>query len=492
MRRNGRATSGPVSVPTKDESAEKLDRGPLEWLLSPFADLRRGEGSSVLLLALNVFVLLFAYYLLKVTREALITPLDGGPRLKAAAAAAMAVLLIPLLRLFDWLSERVGRMRLITATTFFFFVCLIVFGVVADVAPGGAPLAVGFFVFVGIFNMFVIAQFWSFANDLYTESEGKRVFGVVAVGSAAGGIVGSLAAKQFFVASSQGRLMFGAAVLLLGGLALTWVVNLFEGRRIHPTQGQPALKTKPPAAAAEAALGPGSGWTLLVRSRYFVLIALMLVVYNCVNSVGEFVLSSGVKAAALASGQPPEAFVAAFMGDFFGVVNLVTLLLQLFVVSRVLKFAGVRVALFVMPLVALGGYLSIGALMAVAVIRVAKTAENSLDYSLQNTTRQALWLVTTREEKYKVKALVDTFFVRLGDVAAFGVVTVGLDVLHLSARGFALTNVGLVLVWLAVAYGVAREYGTRSVTPPASAPEPTAAPPASELTPTAAAGRRES
>lgn len=443
----------------------KVERGPIEWLLSPFADVRRGEGLTVLVLALNVFVLLFAYYLLKVTREALITPLDGGPRLKAAAAAGMAVLLVPFLRGFDALSERVGRLRLITATTLFFFVGLVALGVAADLAHAAAPLAVGFFVFVGIFNLFVIAQFWAFANDLFSESEGKRLFGIVAVGSAVGGIVGAQTAKRFFDATAEGRLMFVAAGLLLGALALTWLANLRESRRPRAA-AEPAPRTQPAAPlatpAAEAALAPGGGWAMLARSRYFVLMALMLVVYNCVNSVGEFVLSSGVKAAAAASGQVPEAYVAAFMGDFFGGVNVVTLLLQLFVVSRVLEYAGVRVALFVMPLVALGGYLSIGALLSVAVIRVAKTAENSLDYSVQNTTRQALWLVTSREEKYKVKALVDTFFVRLGDVAAFGLITLGLEVFHFSTRGFALTNVALVLVWLAIAFGIAREHQRRS------------------------------
>jgi AAA family ATP:ADP antiporter len=417
--------------------------------------VRRGEGLTVLTLAANVFVLLFAYYLLKVTREALITPLDGGPRLKAAAAAGMAVLLVPFLRAFDALSERVGRLRLITATTLFFFACLVALGVAANLVHGGAPLAVGFFVFVGIFNLFVIAQFWAFANDVYSEASGKRLFGIVAVGSAVGGILGAQAAKKLFDASAEGRLMFVAAALLLGALALTWAASALEARRARPVGAAVQPAPEPP-------LAPGGGWALLARSRYFVLMAAMLIVYNCVNSVGEFVLSSGVKAAALASGQVPEAFVAAFMGDFFGGVNLVTLLLQLFVVSRVLEYAGVRVALFVMPLVALGGYLSIGALLSVAVIRVAKTAENGLDYSLQNTTRQALWLVTSREEKYKVKALVDTFFVRLGDVAAFGLITLGLDVFHLSTRGFALTNVALVLVWLAIAFGIAREYRKRS------------------------------
>lgn len=444
-----------MSASGPKEPTGGVDRGPIEWLLSPFADVRRGEALTVLALAANVFVLLFAYYLLKVTREALITPLDGGPRLKAAAAAGMAVLLVPLLRLFDALSQRVGRMRLITATTLFFFVCLVSLGVAAELVHGGAPLAVGFFVFVGIFNLFVIAQFWSFANDVYSEARGKRLFGIIAVGSTVGGILGAQAAKHLFDASAEGRLMFVAAGLLLVALALTWLSNVRESRRPGPVPQRAQPKTEP-------ALAPGGGWAMLARSRYFVLMALMLIVYNCVNSVGEFVLTSGVKAAALASGRAPEVYVAAFMGDFFGGVNLVTLLLQLFVVSRVLKYAGVRVALFVMPLVALGGYLSIGALLSVAVIRVAKTAENSLDYSLQNTTRQALWLVTSREEKYKVKALVDTFFVRLGDVAAFGLITLGLDVLHLSTRGFALTNVALVLVWLGIALGIAREHKRRS------------------------------
>ncbi len=472
------------------EPRARVDRGPLEWLLSPFADLRRGEGVAVVLLGSNVFVLLLAYYLLKVTREALITPLDGGPRLKAAAAAGMALLLIPLLRLFDRLSERVGRMGLITVTTLAFGVALLALGVTANVVRHGAPLAVGFFIFVGIFNMFIIAQFWAFANDLYSESEGKRLFGVIAVGSAVGGIVGAQVAKRLFDASAEGRLMFAAAALLLVALGLSWAANVRERQRrgaapalaaktrsdqsssapvdqrsSAPTDQSSSAPTDQSSSAPtveEPALAAGSGWAMLARRRYFVLIAAMLVVYNCVNSVGEFVLSSEVKRAALASGQPAAEYIASFTGDFFSVVNLVSLLLQLFVVSRVLKYAGVRVALFVMPLVALGGYVAIGAVMSLLVIRIAKTAENSLDYSLQNTARQALWLVVTREEKYKVKALVDTFFVRLGDVAAFGVITLGLDVLHLSTRGFAMTNVVLVVLWLAIAWGITREHRRRA------------------------------
>jgi AAA family ATP:ADP antiporter len=450
-----------VTEGAHEEAGAGRARGPLEWLLSPLADLRGGEGLTALALAAQVFVLLFGYYLLKVTREALITPLEGGPRLKAAAAAGMALLLVPLLRGYDALSERVGRAPLLGATTVGFAGCLVVFGALANAWHGSAPLAVAFFVFVGIFNVFVIAQFWSFANDLYAPGAGRRLFGLVAVGSAAGGIVGAKTAKWFFDATAQGRLMFAAAALLFVALGLARSVGARESGRPRASGG---------AGTAGAPLDAGGGWALLARSRYFQLIALLLVVYNCANSVGEFVLTSGVREAARASGQAPEAFVASFMGDFFGGVNALTLGLQLFVVSRLLSRAGVRVALFVMPVVALGGYLAMGALLTLPVIRAAKTAENALDYSVQSTTRQALWLVATREEKYKAKALVDTFFVRIGDVAAFGVITLGLDVLGLSTRGFALVNVGLVLVWLAVVWGIAREHARRAAVFEAAAP----------------------
>ncbi len=442
-------------------------RGVLEWVLAPFAELRRGEGATALLLGAQVFVLLFAYYLLKVTREALITPLEGGPRLKAAAAAGMALLLVPLLRGYDALAARVGRARLLAVTTAVFVACLTLFGVLSNTITGSAALAISFFVFVGIFNLFVVAQFWSFANDLYAPGDGKRLFGLIAVGSASGAIVGAQVAKKLFVASAQGRLMFGAAALLVVAFSFARIAFAREARRTGRGPVSRTTDTEPLAA--------GSAWKLLAKSRYFLLIAALLVVYNCVNSVGEFVLTSGVREAARASGQVPEAFVAAFMGDFFSGVNAVTLALQLFVVSRVLTHAGVRVALFVMPLVALGGYVAIGGLLSLAAIRVAKTAENALDYSLQTTTRQALWLVASREEKYKVKALVDTFFVRIGDVAAFGVITLGLDVLHLSTRGFAFVNVALVLVWLACAYGIAREHARREAALVAEGAEPHAA-----------------
>jgi AAA family ATP:ADP antiporter len=147
-----------------------------------------------------------------------------------------------------------------------------------------------------------------------------------------------------------------------------------------------------------------------------------------------------------------------FYSDFFSVVNVTGLLLQLFVVSRILKFAGVRIAIMVLPVIALIGYGCLAFLPILAVVRWAKTAENATDYSLQNTVRNVLFLPTTREEKYKAKQAIDSFFVRAGDVLQAVLVYVGASVLHLQTRQFAIANMVLVGVWLVLAVMIGREY----------------------------------
>ena len=155
-------------------------------------------------------------------------------------------------------------------------------------------------------------------------------------------------------------------------------------------------------------------------------------------------------------------------------MNLLGVLLQLFVVSRVIRYAGIPRSLRVLPLVALCGYGLMAFAPLLSLIFVAKVAENSLDYSLNNTVRHSLFLVTDREAKYKAKTFIDTLVQRLGDVLAAGCVWVGTS-LALSSRGFALLNVGLVVVWLAVAFAIGRRYAQRVGPEPGAAP---GAPPA--------------
>jgi AAA family ATP:ADP antiporter len=142
-------------------------------------------------------------------------------------------------------------------------------------------------------------------------------------------------------------------------------------------------------------------------------------------------------------------FIGAFYGDFFGFVNLASFLLQTFAVSRIIKLVGVGGALFFHPVVAFLGYLGMTRFPSLGVVEAVKMADNSIDYSLGNTAKQALWLPTSREAKYKAKQAVDSFFMRAGDVLAAGVVLVG-EHLAFTVPAFAALNVGLATIWLVI------------------------------------------
>src|SRR4051812_3718343 len=151
--------------------------GPLDRLLRPFADVRDGEGVTATLLALNVFLLLATYYCIRPVREALILSSTGGPELKSYLAAGQAVLLLALVPAYGALADRLPRRRLLNTVTAFFIVCLVAFYALMRTS---APIAAVFFLWVGIFNLMIVAQFWSFANDLYTKEQGERLFALVA------------------------------------------------------------------------------------------------------------------------------------------------------------------------------------------------------------------------------------------------------------------------------------------------------------------------
>jgi len=143
-------------------------RGVLDRVLSLFADVRGGEGVTALLLMLNIFLLLAAYYLLKTIREPLILTVQGGAEVKSYSAGAIAGLLMILVPVYSALASRVSRVPLINGVTAFFILCLVAFFLLSR---AGVPIGVPFFIWVGVFNMMIIAQLWAFANDVYTVDQ---------------------------------------------------------------------------------------------------------------------------------------------------------------------------------------------------------------------------------------------------------------------------------------------------------------------------------
>jgi AAA family ATP:ADP antiporter len=320
----------------------------------------------------------------------------------------------------------------------------------------------------------VVAMFWSFANDVYTTDEGERLFAIVGFGQSLGAVVGSAVAGGLIAALAPSAVFLLTAGALAGAALVTGVVDARE--RARTEAGLLRTTAEIPAATGEfrAASGAferpvevepeparGAAFRLVFRNRYLLGIALIVLLLNWVNSVGEYILSATVEgvatATAAAGGAAAGETIGRFYGGFYTIVNTLSLLLQLFVVSRVIKYGGPRIALAVLPVIALGGYALMAFLPILAAIRWAKVAENATDYSLNNTARNVLFLPTTREQKYAAKQAIDSFFKVAGDVLSGLLVFVG-GVLAFAPRHFAMVNLALAGAWLVMALWVGRRY----------------------------------
>lgn len=450
----------------------------LDRFLRFFSDVRAGEGTTALFLTLNIFLIFVAYYLMRPVREALILS-QGGAELKSYLSAAQVLMLSGLVPLYGTLASRFPRRRLINVVTAFFIACLAAFYALGIL---GIPLGIAFFLWIGIFNVMVIAQFWALANDVYREEEGKRLFPIVAFGAASGAVLGSFIAGRLIEPLGLYQLLLVAAALLGTSVVFTNLVDRRERERTEThlsisesTAELPAIAAlhdkepeEPATPAAGDPLPKGGAFRTVLKSPYLLLIAALVLLLNLVNTTGEYLLGRTVAQAAADAvahgGVSEEKFIGTFFSNFQFGVNLTGLLVQLFVVSRVLKYLGVRVALLVLPFIALGGYTLLAVYPVLGVIRWTKTAENATDYSLNNTVRNVLFLPTTREQKYKAKQVVDSFCQRAGDVLSAALVFVGTTYLALNTTQFALVNLGFVAVWVALAIAIGRGYARLAAT----------------------------
>jgi AAA family ATP:ADP antiporter len=416
-------------------------------------ELRPGEGLLVALFALDLFLLLTAYYVLKVVREPLIL-LEGGAVHRSYARGFEAVVLLVLLPGYSFVASRSSPRRVVDWVSASFIAALLIFWVALN---AGLHVGFAFFVWLGIFSTLSIAQFWSLSNDLFTEAEGKRLFPVIAVGGTVGGIAGAQIAARASASLSPGALM-----LVSAGILVAYIATTASARRL--------MERRAPASEAEAtpALESRGGFRLIVSDRYLLLIGVGVLALNLINTTGEYVLAELVTEAshaAAASGLDAEAaqgaFIARFYGDFQTWVSVFTTLVQLFFVARIFRIVGVHGALLFLPVFALGGYAALTFAPSLLLARFVKIIENGGDYSLQNTIHQTLFLPTSRAAKYKAKAATDTLFVRLGDLASTGLVFVGTKT-GLALSGFALVNSVVAALWVVVAVALARLYRRRS------------------------------
>lgn len=427
-----------------------------ERFLALFTSVRPGEGRSVLFLFATAFVLMACYYILKPVRDALILA-EGSAEIKAYSQGIVAVTLVFILplykQLYEGLSDHESRSRVLHWVTAFFISNLVIFYLLG---VGEIPISVPFYVWLSIFNVMVVAQFWAFAADLFNNRSGQRLFVVIMVGASVGAWVGAQASKFLFA------LIGGYGLMLLAGAILGLPIFLSVMAEKAVPEGSENMHREQIGDGRLTMMDLVGGFDVVFKSRYLSVLAVLILVLTMVNTAGEYIFSHFVDIRAEELAAAPGAtltemeYLGRFMGDYYAWITLGSMLLQLFVVSRVFRAIGVRGAVLILPMFVIIHYGILWVLPIFGVVRILQIVENALSYSLQNTTNHTLYLPLDREEKYVGKTTIETFFFRAGDAAIAVLVFVLVGQLGLGIQSFIALSFFLGLISLFAAFEIRR------------------------------------
>lgn len=430
---------------------------PSPWL-KRFVDVREEEVGALLWSFLYFFTLMCGYFVLKPLRDAMGTA-GGVKGLKwqwmfTATFAVMAVA-VPA---YSALVARWPRKRVIPFIYRFFLLNLLGFFVLfkLEVAPGAVARV--FYVWLSVYNLFVVSVFWSFMADLFVSEQGKRLFGLIAGGGTAGVIAGLLLARNLSVPLGHFNLIFITAVLLEGSARCVQRLARWAHDVQHP----------PPSV--EGPLGGGilAGLKLLAASPFLLALGLQVVFYSVTSTFLYLLQVNLVDAKAL-----DEAERVARFANIELWVQVLTLLLQSLVTARLLDRLGLVVALAVTPVLTALGFLGLAALPSVWLLIGVRSLRGATHYALERPARELLYTMVSREERYKAKNFIDTMVYRGGDALAAWTED-GLKVLGLGVAGVLLATAPVAGLWLAVSVYLARHARLRAraqeVPPLASAP----------------------
>jgi AAA family ATP:ADP antiporter len=449
-----------------------------ERMLQVFTEVKAGEGYTALLMFANVFLILCAYYFIKPLREGWVAVSDisglSKMEVRAYSSFAQSLLLLLIVGWYGRLATYYSRVSLITRVTLFCIITLVIFWFLQ---PGlfieNLPISgIIFYLWVGMFGVFVVAQFWTFCADIYTDESGKRLLPLIAIGGTTGATAGSGMVDLFVnsgIVPTEALLLIATLPLFIS-IKLTRIVDVRHRNKVLSGIHKSSAGTGVPLTDKKHIGSVFSGAKLIFISRFLLLAALVTLLTNWVNTNGENLLFRVVQEtlANLAAEQEITdtqkilEFIrdgtTAFYGDFYFWVNIIALFLQSFVASRLLKLGGFGVILMMLPVIAFVSYTAMALLPILVIVKIMKIAENATDYSINNTARHVLWLPVDSMTKFIGKPAIDTLYVRVGDGLAAITVMIGVHWLSLSTAYFFIFNVSLVVLWLICGILLVREY----------------------------------
>lgn len=443
----------------------------LQALINRSVDIRQGEGVPLFLSGLYYFLLLCAYYIIRPIRDDM--GAEGGVENLAWLFTGTLVGMMILHPIYSAIVSRLPRRQFIAVVYRFFMVQLLVFYALFQVLEGVSEVWTGrvFFIWSSVFNLFVISVFWSLVNDVFRPSQSKRLFGVIAVGGTAGALTGS--AITSFLAAGLGAitLLLVSAVLLEVAARVSRYLSDVEQTLAMAAIADEALKkdadirdlevpeesivTDQVNAKQTEVIGGGifDGVRHVMRSPYLLGIAALMLFFTVVSTYLFFMQIAIVTEAI---GDDRDARTQLFANRDL-IVNAITLIVQMFLTGRILRWLGIGISLALLPVISFVGFglLAVApVLMVVIGFDVLRRAGN---FAVQRPARESLYTVVSRTDKYKAKNFNDTFVYRVGDQLGAWSYT-AMMYFGLGLTGLALTMLPVSLIWVFLALWLGKQY----------------------------------
>ena len=411
----------------------------MKRILAKIVDVKPDEIRALWLGFFFHFLILTGYYITKPIRDSI-----GASNMEALPWMFTATLVTMLAAnaAFAATVARMSRRKFIPFAYGFFIVVFVLFFIAmrSRPAPEQVWIGRGFFVWVSVFNLFNTAVFWAFMTDLFTVEQGKRLYGFIAVGGTLGAIFGAYITKNYVREIGPANLLvIAAAMFAIAGFLVRFFPRGFDERH----KAAPATREQPIGGSV------WSGITHICRSPYLMGLAATILLYTTTSTWAYFQQSDLAREALKTSNARTE-----FFGTLEIWVNGITVLIQIFFTGRLLKWFGLAFTLVSLPFLSMVGFAAMGIAASLAMLAVFQVARRAAAYALMRPSREILFTVLKREDKYKVKSITDTLGYRTGDQLGawsyHGLQGLGLDLNTISWIAVPITAGWCVLsIWLA-------------------------------------------
>lgn len=416
----------------------------LSHLGSHVVDVRPGEMPVLAWSWLYVFALFVAYYVLRPIRDEL--GVAGGVRNLPWLFTGTLLVMLVLNPLFGWLVRRWSRDRFVAICYRFFMVNLLAFMALLMLATDAQRVWIGraFFIWVSVFNLFVVSVFWSLIVDVLDAKQGKRLFGFVAAGATLGGIVGAGLTSGLVEHVGQNWLLLASVVML--------EVAVFAARRVSSAGTR--LQPEQQASDDDRPVGGGvfAGLTHTFRSPYLIGISGFILLYAVTSTFLYFQQASIAEA-----GFQDRSSRTAFFANIDLWVNGLTLFVQLLLTGRLVKWMGMVAALCALPLFNVAGFAVLAASPTIGVFIAFQVARRVTNFALAKPTREMLFTDVSKEDRYKAKNFIDTVVYRAGDQLGSWAYA-GLAAVGLGMTGISVVAVPLSLAWLGLGLWLGKQH----------------------------------